>query len=166
MKITVLSDIHDNIWNLNKALVKFKELNIEKVIFCGDMCAPFTSQVLASSRLPTYAVFGNNDGDQVNLIKSSQGHIQFFSETDEYGTVEESGLKIAFVHYPKQALTLAKSGEFQVVFYGHTHIKDLQNSSTILCNPGSICGITNGKPAVASFVIFDTATKQIQFIDL
>lgn len=166
MKIAVLSDIHDNIWNLNKALEKIKELSVEKVIFCGDMCSPFTSQILASSRLPTFAVFGNNDGDQVNLTKSTQGHIQYFSLTDEYGTLAEDRIKIAFVHYPKQALALAKSAEFQVVFYGHTHIKDLQTVSSVICNPGSICGVVAGKPAPASFAVLDTQTKQISFIDL
>lgn len=80
MKIAVISDIHDNIWNLEKALAMPDLQATEAMLFCGDLCAPFVIHLLgrAYSR-PIHMVFGNNDGDVVdimgNLKKYSNIHI-------------------------------------------------------------------------------------------
>jgi uncharacterized protein len=44
MKIAVLSDIHDNIWALERLL---EDLQADVLIFCGDFCAPFTLAQIA-----------------------------------------------------------------------------------------------------------------------
>ncbi len=41
MLIAVMSDSHDNIWNLQKALGIVKEKGAEMIIHCGDFVAPF-----------------------------------------------------------------------------------------------------------------------------
>jgi len=41
MKIAVMSDSHDNIWKLRKALGIIQSKNCEKIIHCGDFVAPF-----------------------------------------------------------------------------------------------------------------------------
>ncbi|TVR68836.1 MAG: YfcE family phosphodiesterase, partial [Spirochaetaceae bacterium] len=64
MTIAVLSDIHDNIWNLEKALVQVKDQRAEVLLFLGDFCAPFTlAQIAEGFSGPVHAIFGNNDGD-------------------------------------------------------------------------------------------------------
>lgn len=40
MKIAVLSDIHDNIWNLEKVLKQVKKKGCKAIIFCGDFVSP------------------------------------------------------------------------------------------------------------------------------
>lgn len=45
MKIAVCSDIHDNIWVLERALPGLRRA--DRLIFCGDFCAPFTLVQLA-----------------------------------------------------------------------------------------------------------------------
>jgi len=43
MKIAVLSDIHDNIWKLEEGLKSIENINdVQAMVFCGDLCAPFT----------------------------------------------------------------------------------------------------------------------------
>lgn len=167
MKLAVLSDIHDHLENLDKALTKIKQSSCQELIFCGDMVAPFTAKILAQAKIPTYAVFGNNDGDKASLIKNTQDSIQFFTDDDEYGLLERDNLKIGFVHYPKIAQAMSITGHFDAVFYGHTHVKDLKQSPTMVtCNPGAICGIISGQPGPGSFIIFDTQTKKVDFIDI
>lgn len=39
MRIAVLSDIHDNVWNLAAALDAGAET--DALICCGDLCSPF-----------------------------------------------------------------------------------------------------------------------------
>ena len=41
MKIAVMSDTHDNIWNLEDALAIIKDEKADLIIHCGDFVAPF-----------------------------------------------------------------------------------------------------------------------------
>ena len=63
MLVGVLSDIHDNLENLDKALAVFKERGIKQVVFCGDFCSPIPSRVLGEYDGEVHCVFGNGDGD-------------------------------------------------------------------------------------------------------
>jgi putative phosphoesterase len=64
MLIAVMSDSHDNIWNLQKALGIVKEKGAGMIIHCGDFVAPFMLKELEETGVPVHGVFGNNDGDQ------------------------------------------------------------------------------------------------------
>ncbi len=65
MRLTILSDIHDNIWKLDEVLAQASEADV--LIFCGDFCAPFTlNQIAQGAGGPVHAVWGNNDGDNAN----------------------------------------------------------------------------------------------------
>ncbi len=166
MKIAILSDIHDNIWNLEKALPLIKSASCKALIFCGDFVAPFTANLVFEIGLPIYACFGNNDEDH-HAIARRLNATQLFALTDEFGEVELDGKKIAFCHYPKLGELLAGTGEYAAVFHGHTH--DAYNKKvgeTILANPGSICGIQGGKPGLASFGIYDTTAHSYEQITL
>lgn len=159
VKILVLSDIHDNIWNLEKVISEVKG-KVDLAIFCGDFCAPFSVGILANLNIPVYVCLGNNDEDHIAMVKRAGNKVTWVSLSEEFGRLEEYGRKISFCHYPKLAGFLAKSGEYDAVFYGHTHI--VQNEhlvNTLLLNPGSVCGIIKGKPATASYAIYDTSTN-------
>jgi uncharacterized protein len=71
MIIAVMSDSHDNIWNLRKALPIIKEKNAGMIIHCGDFVAPFMLKELNEADIPVHGVLGNNDGDQYLLPKLS-----------------------------------------------------------------------------------------------
>ena len=116
MKIAVLSDIHDHLTGLEKVLEEIKDKDIETIIFCGDMISPFTTGILAKANLPTYACLGNNDEDNIGMMKKGGDKFTWFHLSQEYGEVELDGKKIAFCHYPKLGELLAKSGEYDVVF--------------------------------------------------
>lgn len=168
MKIAVLSDIHDHIWNLAKALKVVKVENCEAIIFCGDFCAPFVGPYLVEMVLPIYAVFGNNDEDQWGIVKRvGPEKMKVFPLGDQPGEVELSGKKIALVHYPKLAQALAKTNEYDAVFYGHSHEASQENmGKTLLANPGAVCGIQSGKPGVATFGIYDAAQNSFKVVSI
>lgn len=54
MNIAVLSDIHDNIWNLKKVLKQVKKEKCEAILFCGDYCAPSVVKLIIELKLPAY----------------------------------------------------------------------------------------------------------------
>lgn len=122
MKIAVLSDIHDHIWNLEKVLKQIKKEGLEAIIFCGDMCAPFTAEPLASGNLLTYICLGNNDEDQIKMLQRGSEKFIWSARSDEYGVAELDGRRVAYCHYPRLGELLAKTGEYDAVFYGHTHL--------------------------------------------
>jgi len=168
MKVAVLSDIHDHVLNLDKTIKQIKaNTNVKAVIFCGDMVAPFTARILFATGLPTYLCLGNNDEDHIGLYKQSQGNFTWFHLSQEFGTVELSGRKIAFCHYPRLAELLTKSGEYDAVFHGHTHMaRNETRGKTTLINPGPVCGITAGKLAPASYALYDTNTNLGEIVPL
>ena len=156
MKILVLSDIHDHIEKLKKVIDDISG-KVEAVICCGDYCAPFSAGLLSILNLPTYACLGNNDEDQIGLLKKGGPNFTWINLSQELGEIELGERKIAFCHYPRLAELLAKSGEYDAVFYGHTHVtRNEFIGKTLLLNPGSVCGIIGGKMAVASYAIYDT----------
>lgn len=167
MNIAVLSDIHDHIWKLEKVLKQIKERGVESIIFCGDMCAPFTAGILGSAKLPTYACLGNVDEDHIKMKERGGDKIIWTPLADEHGYIELEEKKIAYCHYPKLAELLAKSGEFDAVFHGHTHdAKNEKVDKTILVNPGAVCGIQGGIQGVASYAIYDTQTNSAEIIEV
>jgi len=167
MKIAVLSDIHDHIWNLEKAKKIIKKEKCEAVIFCGDMCAPFTTGILTQTGLPTYAVWGNVDEDHWAMVK--KGGENFFAAplSQEFNEQVLARRKIAFCHYPKLGELLATTGYYDAVFHGHTHrTYQKKAGKTLLANPGAVCGIVNGKEGLASFMTYDTDKNLIKLIEI
>lgn len=160
MKIAILSDSHDHIDNLRKALAQAKNAKAEAVIFCGDMCAPATAKIFAETGLPVYAVFGNCDEDQYQIALRGGDKFKIIGLSEEFHQVELGKRKIAFCHYPKLADLLSKTDEYDAVFFGHTHQAGMgTHGKTLLLNPGAVCGIKSGKYEDATFAIYDTASN-------
>jgi len=159
MKIAVLSDIHDNIWNLEQALNAVKTSGAERLFFLGDFCAPFTlAQIADGFAGPVDAVFGNNDGDPFLLttIAGKYSHVTLHGQLAE---LEVGGLAIALNHYPDIARGLARSGQYDAVFSGHDHKKYVETHGTCLwANPGEVMG-RFGEP---SWGLFDTETRSFR----
>ena len=161
MRIAIFSDIHDNIWQLEKAL---KHLDgVQQLIFCGDFCAPFTlKQIAEGFSGPVHAVFGNNDGDRYLLMKIAAGfdQVQLHGELAE---LEIDGMKIAVNHYPEIARPLAESGRYGAVFYGHNHIHRIEVvQGTDWINPGEIMG----RFGRSTFVIYDTQSRESETVEV
>lgn len=163
MLIAVMSDSHDNIWNLRDALAIIKKRNAEMIIHCGDFIAPFMLAELDQGGIPVHGVFGNNDGDKYLLTKFSLTSLTSITLYDPVGLFEVDGFKIGFTHHGIVGEGLAAGGNFNLVCFGHSHEYFFKKiGRTILLNPGEIMG-KNGFP---SFCLVDTNTAKIEKIEL
>jgi putative phosphoesterase len=154
MRVAVLSDIHDNIWNLAKVLERTEEADV--LLFLGDFCAPFTLKQIADGfGGPVHCVRGNNDGDMLllNRVAAQAGNVTFYSPL---GELELGGRKVAITHYPEIAAGLVASGKYDAVFSGHTHrCKEERHGDTLWVNPGEVMG-RFGEPG---FGFYDTESN-------
>jgi putative phosphoesterase len=156
MRLAILSDIHDNIWKLEAALPHLA--GVEAVLFCGDLCSPFTLDRLArgSAGRPVHVVWGNNEGDVRLMVKliAATGNVTLHGQLAE---LEFDGLRVAVNHYPEIARRLAESGAYDLVCYGHDHTaheERLSNGATLL-NPGEVMGLQGP----STLALFDTAAR-------
>ena len=160
MLITVCSDIHDNIWVLERVLPELNQA--DALIFCGDFCAPFTLAQLAEGfNGPIHAVLGNNDGDPRLLLTVAQqaGNVTLHGQ---FAELDFDGLRVAVNHYPDIARGLADGSRYDVVCYGHDHtLHQEQIGETLLLNPGELMG----RFGRSTFVTLDTDTRLVQIHD-
>jgi uncharacterized protein len=166
MKIAIISDIHDNFNNLVAVLIKIKKnKEIEQVIFLGDFINNGIAKFLAGFSLPVYAIWGNNDGDKCAITKTALDEKSNMTIGDNvYDFLEFDNRKIFITHYPDLAKPIAKSGEYDAVFYGHNHIQNKDRiGDCLVLNPGEISG---HKKSRVSFAIYDTKSNDAEFIEI
>lgn len=162
MKLAILSDIHDHVWNLRAALGALGEADV--LLCCGDLCSPFVVGLLAGgfAGRPIHAVFGNNDGDLYRIAQNAarQGQIALHGELFQG---ELGGKRVLVNHYPEIALPIADGGAYDLVCYGHNHRFAIERRGrTLAVNPGAIMGWEpgGGGDIPATFVLYDTDTDQ------
>ena len=135
MKIGVISDTHDNLDKTEKAVNFFKEEEVETVIHCGDVVAPFTAE-LFDAGFEFHAVKGNNDGEW-NLKQVVEEFGNFYNNIAE---LEIDGESICVYHGTEEELVQGLvEKEYDYVFRGHTHRKKIKyHGETVEVNPGGI----------------------------
>ena len=129
MKIGIITDIHSNISALKIVLNKFKKIEVDKIICCGDIIGIGTSpeetvQELMKIKDKLIAVRGNHEQYLLNGLpknihdnkkamsleeinnhkwthsKLSENSINFISQLKISNIIEIEGKKIYIVHYP------------------------------------------------------------------
>ncbi len=167
MKIALVSDTHDNLPAIEEIINRLKELKIETVVHLGDFIAPFSLQKFSGFKL--YGVFGNNDGEKI-LLKKIANDKGFLIEEAPF-EFEMERKKFVIIHgvgsvekTKDWAYSLAKSGNYDYVFYGHTHRIDMKKiGKTLVVNPGEACGYLTGR---RTFAVLDVDTGDINVIEL
>lgn len=148
MLIAIISDIHDNTPNLKKVLDYCASNKIEKIICCGDLASIETLDFLnANFEGEILFTFGNMDNDYLKdyFFKKVDPSTQLgmtYKKTKifkDFGEAEIDGIRVAFIHFPKEAKILCESGKYNFVFYGHTHkpFEEIINECKML-NPGNV----------------------------
>ena len=163
MIFAVMSDSHDQIWNVRKALETIKKHEAEAIIHCGDFVAPFILKELNAAGLPVHGVFGNNDGDRFLLTKFSLTTLSHINLYDPVGELDLGGLKVAFTHQQIIAEGLAATGKYGLVCFGHSHEASVEKvGETVLLNPGEIMG----KEGPPTFYLVDTSGPAYEKVTL
>lgn len=159
MKVGVLSDSHDNLPLLRKALEVLEKEGAELILHAGDYVAPFSVAVLAELSIPWWGVLGNNDGEILGIFQKSEGRIKA-----PFLELEERGYRIFVSHFYQPAKLALASGHYDLVVYGHTHEAIIkEEGKTILVNPGEVCGLLSGRPTVA---LCDLKEKVAKLLDI
>ncbi len=156
MLVALISDIHDRIDRLDAALQRAMECGCTHLIFMGDMATEATFRhLLACWGGGIDLVFGNNEWERQefeSLARSRQG----VTLHGDAGELLLDGRRLFFTHLPRNAERAALLGEYDAIFYGHTHRAELRpagDGRPLIVNPGDIQG-RYGRPA---FAIYDTA---------
>lgn len=162
MKIGILSDIHDNIPQLRKALAALSDC--EALICCGDLCSPFIVKELGGGFAgPIHVVFGNNDGDLFRITSNAAAWSQITLH-GELAELELSGRRIAVNHFDNIGRFLAKSGRFDLVCYGHNHQFEIRtDGACLVVNPGEVFGGLTGR---STCVRYDTGAGTAECVEL
>jgi putative phosphoesterase len=177
MKIAIISDIHDNLPNLEKFLNWAKAEKVEKIICCGDVTNSETIGLLSSGFLgEIYLVRGNADiYDEDELV--AYPNIKYGGRKAVW---EIAGRNIGVCHEPfliKEVFAEDKrkkddgpvvpsfAKKKDIIFYGHTHRPWLDDKGeTVLINPGAL----SGGYTAATFAGWDTEKgwPELKILDL
>ncbi len=161
MKIGVISDTHDNIPKIEKAVGLFNSEGVEMVLHAGDFISPFTAGPFGKLRCRLIGVFGNNDGEKFGLRAKFEGIGEI---SEDYAEVEISGRRIFLTHKDALVETIAESGRYDVVIYGHTHVPEVRRiGETLLINPGEAGGWLKGRSTVA---LLDLDTMEVDLREI
>lgn len=161
MKIAIISDVHNNLKNLQKVLDYCAKSDIKIIICCGDLASDETVEFLADN-FPGQVLyaFGNMDNDQLRQFESA-GEYKNIKMFKDFGEAALGGKKVAFVHFPQIAKMLAGSGEYDYVFYGHTHKPWTEKiGSCEVLNPGNV----TGDLYPPTFAVWDTGGDKFELI--
>ncbi|MCS7131192.1 MAG: metallophosphoesterase [Hadesarchaea archaeon] len=158
-----MSDTHDRLDAIRKAVDFFNRAGIEHVLHAGDLVSPFTAREFRGLRAKLYIVWGNNDGDK-ELLRVKFGEIGA-ELLGDFAILEFAGRRVALLHGTNQALVdaLARSGEFDVVVRGHTHEAGVAKGRTTVVNPGEVCGYLSGRQTAA---VLDLTALRSEIIEL
>jgi putative phosphoesterase len=178
MKVGIISDTHDDIENVQRAIEIFNAEGVDYVIHAGDYVFPGVVKEFEKLHAKLIGVLGNNDGENIYLLKN-------FLEVNgdlmgELGQIEADGLKFGIYHGTSKEIKdwLIKSGEYDILVCGHTHTKEPSlnsdgkyenNGKTLVLNPGTAhkkVASLSGAFKEGGIIIFDIRTKEYKFIDL
>lgn len=166
MKIGVVSDTHDQRSQILKAIDIFNKEKVGLVVHCGDWVAPFSAARFAALKCPVKGVFGNNDGDRNLHRQRNGGFIEYYDEKIELA-VEGRKIFVTHGHIPQMVENALKSGKYDAVFSGHTHVAHVKmEGRTLWLNPGTLVDETNSEIKGMSVAIYDAATNTAELVKL
>jgi putative phosphoesterase len=165
MLVGLISDTHDNLPMVEKAVKRLNEEKVELVLHAGDYVAPFVIPKFKDLQAKLIGVFGNNDGDH-ELLKKRFNENKNLEMHGGFAAIKVDNLKIALLHGNEEELlkALIDSESFDVIVHGHMHKADVyRKGKTLIVNPGEVCGYLTGKPTIG---LLDTVKREVKIVEL
>ncbi|OGD58042.1 hypothetical protein A3K78_00255 [Candidatus Bathyarchaeota archaeon RBG_13_52_12] len=164
MRLGLISDTHDNVPMIKEAIRRLNGLDASLVLHAGDYISPFTAKPYSELKAKMIGVLGNNCAERERLreVYAAVGK----EIVGNFAEVEVAGRRIALLHGHEDALlrSLITHGCYDVVVHGHDHkVKVEKRGSTLVVNPGEVCGYVSGR---SSFGILDTDRLEVDIHDL
>ncbi len=161
-----MSDTHDNLALVDKAINLFNREKVDLVLHAGDYVAPFTVERFKRLRAKLIGVFGNNDGDH-ELLKRKFAELEAAEIRGSFAEIVVDGVKIALLHGEEHELlqSLIRSRCFDFVVSGHSHqAKKVGSGNTVAVNPGEVCGYLSGESTIALLDLESCETKILRLL--
>lgn len=157
MLIGVLSDTHDNLPMVHRAVERLRAEGVQRIIHAGDIIAPFSLKALLKVGLPLTCVFGNCDGEKKGVVKLCA---DIHEPPHQF---ELEGKKIVLGHDPALLEGQVIEGT-DLVICGHTHTPEVRRQgATLWLNPGEAGGLLSGR---ATLAVVDLAQMSVRIIEL
>lgn len=164
MLVALMSDAHDELDHLHRAVQQALAADCKRLIFLGDLATPATLRFLRASWPHAMdLVPGNNDYPIASFLACARP----WSNTIFHPTATDITLdnrRLYLTHVPNETLRIAAAtGEFDALFFGHTHRPEHHAiGTTLIANPGDIQG-RFGSP---SFAIYDTLLNSVKHFSI
>lgn len=143
LKIGALSDSHDNLSKIEKAVRFFNKSRVDFVLHAGDFIAPFSILKLENLTCDWRGVLGNNDGEKEGLRRCSKGRISRGPLRIRIGN-----RKITLIH-DINTINLNKE-KSELIITGHSHKPQVvRRGDKLIVNPGECGGWLSGKSTIA-----------------
>jgi hypothetical protein len=163
MKLGILSDVHDHVWNLRAALANLQ--HVDALLVAGDLCSPFVLPILAEGygRGRIHVVFGNNDGDRFRMagVAGAWDHLELHGEAFEG---RFAGRSLVMNHFPALAGPM-DDGRYDVIVYGHDHRFHVGREAGRgwRLNPGTLLGYDPlaGADVPPTFLVLDLEADRV-----
>jgi len=162
MKIGIMSDTHDRLPLINRAVERLNDENVGSVLHAGDYSAPFVASRFKPLKAKLVGVFGNNDAEK-GLLRQ-KFHDIGAQIRGIFAEVRVGNLKIALLHGEETELldSLVNANSYDVVIHGHTHEAIIRRQGkTLVVNPGEVCGYLSNRATIA---VLDTETMDARVI--
>lgn len=184
MKFAILSDIHGNIYALEKCFKYIDEMNIDSIIWCGDYITdvPKSHEVIefikrTMNKYKTYIIKGNREDYIIDYHNSknkqwtmenrggsllcaynelTKEDIEFISSLPDTCIIDINNEPQIFVSHKREYI---KGNECKYKVFGHSHKQFVFSKDNIkYINPGSV-GITTGGRIGAEFAVLEITEK-------
>ncbi len=164
MLIGAISDTHDNLPMVKKAIDRMNQAEVSLVLHAGDITSPFTPKMFSELKPPMIVTYGNNDAERELLKKR-------FTEIGKevhglFAEVEVDGDRVALTHGDEEDLlnSLIKTQFYHLLVYGHTHQqKSYTSGATTIVNPGEVCRYLAGQSTAATI---KTKSRHVEILHL
>lgn len=161
MFIGLITDTHENMPKIRKAVELFNERKVDIVLHCGDIISPITFKEFKDLHCKIEFVFGNNDGERALLVEKFRDKGRFHPPGYE---LEIDGKKFIMMHEPVGIEALAHSEKYDYIIYGHTHKQDIRKFGKCrIINIGETGGWITGKCTVG---ILNPRTDKLEILEI
>ena len=163
MIIGAMSDTHDRLDAVDKAISFFNSQQVTNVLHAGDLVSPFVVPLFSKLKAKLHFVWGNNEGDH-DFAKVRFADIGV-TPLGHFAALQLGGKKIALLHGIHEDIvnSLVESGCYDMVVRGHNHKAEIIEGDTLVVNPGEVCGYLTGRQTVA---LIDLQEMHGQIVDL
>jgi len=147
MLIGAISDTHNDIQSIKKAVEFFNLRNADLVLHCGDIFSAEAAKEFSKLNCGFKAVFGNNDFDRADLDNAVSDFGMICEPPFEF---KISNKLFIMLHNPFNLGVLANSQKYDYILYGHLHRASIEKcGKTFVVNPGEACGRRFGRKTAA-----------------